>query len=89
MAYVITVKEDNRILEWGAKLDFMSNGYPRLVNENVAFPTFMVYVNGKDVSDRVKPKTVIVPEGVEPEKWCYTIADGFYENPNWEDPDEQ
>lgn len=77
--YLITVKEDNsnRIMMMGEALDYMSNGYPRLVNENVAFPDWMVNVH--EVSE--------VPSEVIPEKYCYTEADGFYINPNWVEPD--
>lgn len=76
--YLITVKEDNsnKILMMGEALDYMSNGYPRLVNENVAFPDWMVNVH--EVSE--------VPSEVIPEKYCYTEADGFYINPNWIEP---
>lgn len=94
--YVITVKPteqhgkgENRILMMGERMDYMSNGYPRLVDENVAFPSFMVNVNGEPVpegetADKPLPEGVEVPEGVEPEKWCYTKEQGFYENPDYE-----
>ena len=29
--YIITVKEDNRILAMGKELDYMDNGYPKLI----------------------------------------------------------
>lgn len=29
-----------------------------------------------------------VPEGVIPGKYCYTEEKGFYENPNWIEPEE-
>ena len=75
--YLITIKDDNRLMMMGKALDYMSNGYPRLVNENVAFPTEMV--NVYEASE--------VPSGVIPEKYCYTEADGFYLNPDWVEPD--
>ena len=77
--YLITIKEDNsnRITMMGESLDYMSNGYPRLVNENVAFPDWMVYVH----------EIESVPSEVIPEKYCYTESDGFYINPNWVEPD--
>ena len=77
--FIITVKEDNsnRLMMMGEILDYMSNGYPRLVNENVAFPTDMVNVH--EVSE--------IPAEVIPEKYCYTEAEGFYINPNYVEPD--
>ena len=77
--FVITTKEDMGyiILRIGEILDYMSNGYPRLVNENVAF--VKENVNVHEVSE--------VPSEVIPEKYCYTEADGFYINPNWVEPD--
>ena len=75
--YVIAVKSDNRILAMGAKLDYMDNGYPRLVEENVAFPTELVNVYG----------LVEVPEEVVPEKYCYD-GNEFTLNPNYEEPEE-
>lgn len=29
-----------------------------------------------------------IPEYVEPEKYCYNETDGFYENPNYTEPEE-
>ena len=77
--YLITAKEDNsdRIIKIGIHLDYMSNGYPRLVDEDIAFPIDMVNVH--EVSE--------VPTEVTPNKYCYTEADGFYINPNWVEPD--
>lgn len=74
--YIIVRKEDNVILGLGKTLDYLDNGYPRLVEEDVAF-----------VSDAVNVFEVdSIPEGVEPVKYCYTKAEGFYINPNWKEP---
>ena len=75
--YLITIKDDNRLMMMGEALDYMSNGYPRLVDENVAFPTEMVNVH--EVSE--------VPSEVIPEKYCYTVEQGFYLNPDYVEPD--
>ena len=77
--FLITIKEDNsnRIRMMGKRLDYMANGYPRLIDENVAFPTEMVDVH----------EVESVPDEVIPEKYCYTEADGFYLNPNYVEPD--
>lgn len=75
--YIITNSEDNIIIANGKHLDYMINGYPRLIDENVAFPTELV--NVYVVSE--------VPSEVIPEKYCYTEAEGFYINPDWIEPD--
>lgn len=77
--FIITTKEDNSniVMMIGEALDYMSNGYPRLVNENVAFPIDMVNIH----------EVLEVPTEVIPDKYCYTEADGFYINPNWVEPD--
>lgn len=74
--YIITDSSDSRVINYGAKLDYLSNGYPRLIDENVAFILDMV--NVYEVTE--------IPQEVESEKWCYTEADGFYPNPNWHEP---
>lgn len=74
--YVITGKTDNVVLGMGEALDHMSNGYPRLVNENVAFVTEQVNVNEVDS----------IPAEVVTDKYCYTTEQGFYLNPDWKEP---
>ena len=75
--YVITNKTDNVLIGMGLHLDHMSNGYPRLIDENTAYPTEMV--NVFDVTE-------VIPEGVEQGKYCYTESEGFYKNPNYVEP---
>lgn len=75
--YIITLKENNIIMMMGKALDYMSNGYPRLIDEDIAFPSGMVNVH----------EVLEVPTEVIPNKYCYTEADGFYINPNWVEPD--
>lgn len=74
--YIITAKDGFDIMGIGNALDYMSNGYPRLINENIAFVS--------DIVDVYNLETV--PPYVEAEKYCYTKADGFYPNPNWHEP---
>ena len=73
---VITSKETNVYLMSGTHLDYMDNGYPRLIDENTAFPTEMVNVY----------ENVTISEEVVPEKYCYTPEKGFYLNPNYVEP---
>lgn len=61
---------------FGEALDYLPSGYPRLINENIAFVNDCVYVY--EVSE--------LPQEVEAEKYCYTKADGFYPNPNYHEP---
>ncbi len=54
----------------------LSNGYPLIVEANVAFPPeFYALLKGiKDVPENVKMR------------YCYEESTGFYENPNWTEP---
>lgn len=74
--YIITNKEDNRIFEIARAVDYLSNGYPRIIEKNLAFPTEMI--NVFEVEE--------VPKNVEREKYCYTEEQGFYENVNYKEP---
>lgn len=75
--FIIAEKKEHRILNMGARLGYQEvNGYPWLLDENIAFPTEMV-----DVSE-----VETVPEEVTAGLYCYTKEEGFYLNPNWEEP---
>lgn len=75
--YIITNKRDNVILGMGERLGYMSNGYPRLLDKNIAFVTEQVNVN--EVEN--------VPSEVSVDKYCYTTEKGFYINPGWVEKD--
>lgn len=75
--YVIVEKETNRVLGYGEVLDYEPEiNYPLLVNENIAFPNFLVDV--KVVES--------VPAEVITGKYCYTETEGFHVDPNWIEP---
>ena len=74
--YIITNKRDNVILGMGERLDYMSNGYPRLMDKNIAFVAEQVNVNEAEN----------VPSEVSVDKYCYTAEKGFYINPDWKEP---
>lgn len=74
--YIIVRKEDNTISGIGKFLDYLDNGYPRLVEEDIAFVSEQVNVFEVDS----------IPAEVIPAKYCYTEAEGFYINPNWKEP---
>lgn len=74
---LITEKTHGVILEIGEQLDYMENGYPRLIEKNIAFPDWSVNVY----------KDVKVPEEVQPHKYCYTDGKGFYVNEDYTEPE--
>lgn len=74
--YIIVNKDNNIFIASGETLDYMDNGYPILVNENIAFATEIVNVY------EVKK----IPESVSYIKYCYTPEQGFYLNPDWQEP---
>lgn len=77
--YVITMSE-NGVVGIGEVLDYMEEtGYPRLVNENVAFvPNAITIYENVEVSEEIKNNCF---------KYCYTPEQGFYKNPNYVEPD--
>lgn len=74
--YIITSKHDNSLIELGNGLIYLDNGYPCLIDKNISFIPSEIVIN----------ETADVPQGVEPVKYCYTEAEGFYPNPNWHEP---
>lgn len=76
--YLIVVKDDNRILEIGKQVDYLDNGYPRLIEKNIAFSNEDVDVY--EVQE--------LPDYVEVEKYCYD-GENFYENENYVEPEQE
>ena len=74
---IITDKNTDILLGYDLELDYQSNGYPRLVNLDIAFVKDNVFVFEIDE----------LPEYVVLGKYCYTEADGFYVDPNYVEPD--
>lgn len=77
--FIITDKENAKdvVIFWGKQLKYQSNGYPVLVEENVAFPTEIVNVYEVDS----------IPEDLEADKYLYTQERGFELNPYWSESD--
>lgn len=73
---IITDKTSNKIIETGETLEYLENGYPLLTDKHVYFAIDDVRVHEVDN----------VPEGVMPSKHCYTEITGFYENPDYVEP---
>ena len=75
--YLLTGSENKEIIAFGEELDYMPNGYPRLVKENVAF--VKEFVNVYEVPE--------IPENVEPGRYCYDEETGFYKNTDYREPE--
>ncbi len=75
--YIIVDNNNNIILNIDTALDYLSNGYPRLINKDIAFVKDFVTVYEKEE----------IPFDFISDKYCYTEADGFYINPNYVEPD--
>lgn len=72
--FIVVNKHDNKVIMYGNQLDYLENGYPRLVEENAAFIPNLVNVFEVDA----------IPEDYVDGKYFYTEADGFQIDPNWE-----
>lgn len=75
--YIITGKTDNAIKDIGNAIEYMVNGYPKVIDSNTIYPNH--FINLFEISE--------VPQEIKIEKYCYTEADGFYINPNYVEPD--
>lgn len=76
---VITSTESAEVITIGTLKEYWDNGYPIITDMNgidCAYPTGLTVMH--DVGS--------IPEEVAPFKYCYTEADGFYKNPNYEEP---
>lgn len=76
--FLILHKETNVVEGYGSNLDYMSNGYPRLVDINTAWPVEAVNV----------AEVGYIPEDMRVHKYCFTPENGFYTNPEWSEPNE-
>lgn len=73
---IIVDRISHVLVDFDTEVEYMSNGYPRLVNKDIAF-----------VADDVEVCTgVDIPENVVVGKYCYTAENGFYENPDYVEP---
>lgn len=92
--YVITNKEDDRIIAFAKQLSTLENGYWHSVLADVAYPNTTCYAYDADgqiaeVHDKTPAKIgapIEIPAEVKIEKYCYTVEDGFYPNPDYEEP---
>lgn len=78
MKYLILAPTDKRIIHISDDLGYQSNGNYLINNGRLAIPPSICELVTVDN----------VPDGVEPEKYCY-IDNAFVENPNWSEPVEE
>ena len=94
--YIITTKEDDVIIALAKQLSTLENGYWHSVLSNTAYPNTFSYAYDYDgqieeVSGSKKAKIgnpITIPAGVKAGLYCYTAEDGFFENPDYEEPTE-
>lgn len=79
MKCIVTSKETNVIKRIGILKERWPNGYPVVSNADgdTAYPTTFTALY--EIDD--------IPAEVEVGKYCYTPELGFYENPNYVEPD--
>ena len=75
--YVITNKEDNSIFYIAEAMKEKELDYKEIVDFGFCIK----------VSDWGVFEVDEIPENVIPGKYCYTEEKGFYENPNWVEPE--
>lgn len=76
--WVITNKEDNAIFGFSNLIEQYDSGYSKINDLGFIIKE----------SDWGVYSVQEIPEGVVSGKYCYTSALGFYENPNWIEPEE-
>lgn len=74
--YIITQIDKNIILDICSKVEYQENGYPQNTDTKVS------YVKGFVKIYQIEE----IPEYVQVIKYCYTIELGFYENPEYKEP---
>ena len=75
--FIITNKEKNIVVDTGNEVTYWDNGYPVIVEKDVAF--VKEDVNVFEVNE--------LPEDFKQGKYCYTKEKGFYVNPDYVEPD--
>ena len=71
--YIIIGKQDNDIKGYGSSIEYLENDYPYIKEMQTAY-----------LPDEVQILTIdSIPENIKIGEWCYTLEEGFYENPKW------
>lgn len=73
--YIAVSRDKNVFVGRSERIEKWENGYPVFPDLNRAYipERFFIYETG-------------IPAGVTEYKYCYTPIDGFYENPNYTEP---
>lgn len=71
--FIVTNKSTQVIHHWGKQLTELDNGYPLLVNEDIAFVPEEVIIYEVNT----------IPEDIAPYKYTYSVQDGFALSPDW------
>lgn len=75
--FIITNKEKSIVVDTGNEVTYWDNGYPVIVEKDVAF--VKEDVNVFEVNE--------LPEDFKQGNYCYTEEKGFYVNPDYVEPD--
>lgn len=75
--FIITNKKKSIVVDTGNEVTYWDNGYPVIVEKDVAF--VKEDVNVFEVNE--------LPEDFKQGKYCYTEEKGFYVNPDYVEPD--
>lgn len=75
--FIITNKEKSIVVDTGNEVTYWDNGYPVIVEKDVAF--VKEDVNVFEVNE--------LPEDFKQGKYCYAEEKGFYVNPDYVEPD--
>ena len=75
--FIITNKEKSIVVDTGNEVTYWDNGYPVIVEKDVAF--VKEDVNVFEITE--------LPEDFKQGKYCYTEEKGFYINPDYVEPD--
>lgn len=76
--HIVTDKKSNVVLSVGTLKEYWANGYPVLTDQNGNDCAF--------VADDTNVYEVANREEVTPGEYCYTAELGFFENPDYNEP---
>lgn len=85
--YVLTSRHDDSFIMWGKKCEVNNHGYVHMLNEGIAYPANIVYVNGEEPTRGELPPRMDLPDDIEPGRWCYTKEEDWFPNPDWKEPE--
>ena len=72
--HILVYNENHAVVDIGSEVIMEHDNYV-VVDNLTAYPTQTCTLYETDVS-----------EGIRPQKYCYTPSEGFYLNPQWQEP---